>query len=47
MTLIFGHGRQNGYAVRDIQAAMRHRTDRLGVGPVFYFERVPMEQFAR
>jgi catechol 2,3-dioxygenase-like lactoylglutathione lyase family enzyme len=45
MSRIFGEVRQNGYVVRDIEAAMRHWTERLGVGPFFYFERVPMENF--
>jgi hypothetical protein len=42
---IFGEIRQNGYVVRDIDAALRHWTERLGVGPFFYFERVPMRDF--
>jgi hypothetical protein len=41
----FGPVRQNGYVVRDIEAAMDHWTRRLGVGPFFYFEKVPIEQF--
>jgi hypothetical protein len=42
---IFGEPRQNGYVVRDVEAAMRHWSEVLGVGPWFYFERVPMEEF--
>jgi hypothetical protein len=45
MSRIFGQPTQNGYVVRDITAAMRHWTEVLGVGPFFYFERVPMENF--
>jgi hypothetical protein len=42
---IFGVVRQNGYVVGDVEAAMRHWTTVLGVGPFFYFERVPIEDF--
>jgi hypothetical protein len=42
---LFGDIRQNGYVVRDIEKAMRHWTDVIGVGPFFYFERVPVEDF--
>jgi len=45
MSRWFGEVRQNGYVVRDIEAAMRHWTERLGVGPFFYFERAPMDSF--
>ena len=41
----FGVIRQNGYVVRDVEAAMKHWTEVLGVGPFFYFERVPIEDF--
>lgn len=45
MSRIFGEIRQNGYVVRDIEAAMKHWTEVLGVGPFFYFEKVPVENF--
>ena len=45
MSRIFGAIRQNGYVVRDVEAAMKHWTEVLGVGPFFYFERVPIEDF--
>ena len=45
MSRIFGEIRQNGYVVRDIQAAMRHWTQVLGVGPFFYVEKPPIENF--
>lgn len=45
MSRLFGEIRQNGYVVRDIEAALRHWTERLGVGPFFYFERVGIEDF--
>lgn len=39
MSRIFGPIRQNGYVVRDINAALKHWTTVLGVGPFFYVER--------
>lgn len=45
MSRIFGPVRQNGYVVRNIETAMDHWTRVLGVGPFFYFERVPMQDF--
>jgi hypothetical protein len=45
MSRIFGDIRQNGYVVHDVEAAMRHWTQVLGVGPFFYFERVPMKDY--
>jgi hypothetical protein len=45
MSRIFGEIIQNGYVVRDIQAAMRHWIEVLGVGPWFYIERVPCTDF--
>jgi len=42
---VFGDVRQNGYVVRDIEAAMKHWTEVLGVGPFFYFERAPIQNF--
>jgi hypothetical protein len=41
----FGNIRQNGYVVRDIEAALVQWTERLGVGPFYYFEQVPIEDF--
>ncbi len=35
MSRIFGDVRQNGYLVADIEAAMKHWTEVLGVGPFF------------
>ena len=45
MSRIFGAITQNGYVVRDIEAAMRHWIDVLGVGPWFYVARAPIEDF--
>ncbi len=45
MSRFFGPIRQNGYVVRDIGAAMKHWTEVLGVGPFYYIERVPVENF--
>ena len=45
MSRLFGEIRQNGYVVHDIEAALRHWTGVLGVGPFFHFERVPIDDF--
>ncbi len=45
MSRFFGEIRQNGYVVRDIEAAMNHWVEVLGVGPFFYLERAPVENF--
>jgi catechol 2,3-dioxygenase-like lactoylglutathione lyase family enzyme len=45
MSVHFGPIRQNGYVVRDIDAALDHWTRVLGVGPFFYFERAPIIGF--
>ena len=45
MSRIFGEIRQNGYVVHDIVAAMKHWTEVLGVGPFFYLEKPPIEEF--
>ena len=45
MSRIFGEIRQNGYVVRDIERAMAHWTGKLGVGPFFYIEKVPVRNF--
>ena len=45
MSRIFGNVRQNGYVVRDIEAAMAHWTEVLGVGPFYYIEKVEVENF--
>ena len=45
MSRSFGPIRQNGYVVRDIEAALKHWTEVMGVGPFWYFERVPIEAF--
>jgi hypothetical protein len=42
---LFGEIRQNGYVVRDVEAAMQHWSEVLGVGPWYYFERVPIDDF--
>lgn len=41
----FGPIRQNGYVVRDIEAALEYWTKVLGVGPFFYFEQAPISDF--
>jgi hypothetical protein len=45
MSRIFGKVCQNGYVVRDIEAALKHWTEVLGVGPFYYIERVEMDWF--
>jgi hypothetical protein len=45
MSRIFGKVCQNGYVVRDIEAAMKYWTDVLGVGPFYYIARVRMDWF--
>ncbi len=45
MSRFFGKVCQNGYVVRDIEAALKHWTEVLGIGPFFYSERVHLEYF--
>ncbi|GGB71366.1 MULTISPECIES: VOC family protein [Henriciella] len=45
MSRVFGKVCQNGYVVRDIEAAMKHWVDVLGVGPWFYIEDVKTDWF--
>ena len=45
MSRLFGPIRQNGYVVRDIEAAMKHWIEVLQVGPWFYIERVQTDWF--
>lgn len=45
MSRIFGAIRQNGYVVHDIEAAMQHWVNVMGVGPWFYFDRVKIDWF--
>jgi hypothetical protein len=42
---IFGAARQLGYVVHEIEAAMRHWVEDVGVGPFFYFEKVGMRDY--
>jgi len=45
MSRLFGEIRQLGYVVRDIEAAMRHWAETLGVGPWFYVETFAVRDF--
>jgi catechol 2,3-dioxygenase-like lactoylglutathione lyase family enzyme len=45
MSRIYGEVRQLGYVVHDIEAAMRHWVEVLGVGPWYYVERLPVTGF--
>ena len=45
MSRIFGTIRQNGYVVRDLNAAMSHWIDTMGVGPFFVIQALPLNNF--
>src|SRR5437879_11500823 len=45
MSRLFGPMRQVGIVVRDIDKAMRHWVAVCGVGPWFYAEQLPMDEF--
>jgi hypothetical protein len=45
MSRFFGDIRQAGYVVPDIEKAMRQWSETLGIGPWFYAERVPTQNF--
>ncbi|MFD1812232.1 VOC family protein [Rhodococcus gannanensis] len=45
MSRIFGPVRQLGYVVHDIEGAMTHWTETAGVGPFFYVEDQPLNNF--
>jgi hypothetical protein len=45
MSRVFGAVCQNGYVVRDIEAAMKHWIEVMGVGPWTYIERVKADYF--
>lgn len=45
MSRFFGKVCQNGYVVRDIEAALKHWTEVLGVGPFYYIDRVQCDWF--
>lgn len=45
MSRFFGKVCQNGYVVRDIEAALKHWTEVMGVGPFFYIDRVKWDWF--
>jgi catechol 2,3-dioxygenase-like lactoylglutathione lyase family enzyme len=45
MSRFFGEIRQAGYVVPDIEAAMDYWSRKLGVGPWFYREKVPIENY--
>lgn len=45
MSRFLGNVRQNGYVVRDMDAALKHWTEVLGVGPFYYIEHVEMDSF--
>lgn len=45
MSRFFGKVCQNGYVVRDIDAALKHWTQVLGIGPFFYIDRVKCDWF--
>ena len=45
MIQTFGPIRQNGYVVRNIQVAMAHWSEVMGIGPFFFVEEVPVSRF--
>lgn len=45
MSRILGEIRQFGYVVEDIEAAMKYWSEVMGVGPFFYNEKVPIENY--
>lgn len=45
MSILLGEARQVGFVVRDIQQAMKHWSQVLGVGPWFYKEEVNTTEF--
>ncbi|BAL24276.1 VOC family protein [Azoarcus sp. KH32C] len=46
MSQLFGPVRQIGYVVRDIEAAMKHWTGNMHIGPFYYVPRVPYMDFS-
>lgn len=45
MSRLFGEIRQIGYVVEDIEAAMRHWSETLGIGPWYYAEKIVDRDF--
>jgi hypothetical protein len=45
MSRTLGPIRQNGYVVRDIEAAMRHWIDVMGIGPWYWIREVELDWF--
>ncbi|WP_029114353.1 VOC family protein [Mycobacterium sp. URHB0044] len=45
MSKFFGGIRQNGYVVTDLDAAIRHWTTVVGVGPFYRLDHVPLDYF--
>jgi hypothetical protein len=45
MSRFFGGIRQNGYVVSDLDAAIRHWTTVVGVGPFYRLDHVPLDYF--
>lgn len=45
MSRLFGEIRQNGYVVRNLEAAIAHWLDAMRVGPFFVLERVEVQGF--
>lgn len=45
MSRIFGEIRQNGYVVRDLEAALKHWIEVLDVGPWFVLENIRLDTF--
>ena len=45
MSRLFGSIRQMGYVVRDVEQAMKHWVEVCGIGPWYYIDKLPVENF--
>ena len=45
MSRLFGPIRQMGYVVRDVEAAMQHWIEVCGIGPWYYIDKLPLQDF--
>lgn len=46
MAMLLGEPKQLGIVVRDIEKALKHWTQDLGIGPWYYSDKVPITRFA-
>jgi hypothetical protein len=45
MSRLFGNIRQNGYVVENLDEALQHWTDVLGIGPFYRIDEIPLDYF--